>query len=200
MGISALEDIDNIAISFQRLKMSNAESSTILYYSKIVLHDIIHIKVKEIEATIERPCDYVSYVNFICWQRYNYLHKIINNSIETDNSIGFKFCVNGSIIRIRMLKKRNIGFVINQNENGINLSIGATDKVSDILFKDKFWFNASLCLGDEISIELTFLKEDTPPASEYDYEVEKPMTLERIKEDYNYLQTKLTKEGFLKHD
>jgi hypothetical protein len=198
LGISALEDIDNIDISFQRLKMSNGENSTILYYSKIVLHDIIRIKVKEIEAIIEQSCDYVNYVNFIRLQRYNYLHKVINNSIKTDNSIGFKFCVNDRIIKVLVLKNRNISFVINQNETGINLNIGATDKVSDILFKDKFWFDSSLCLGDEISIELTFLKVETPPASESDYELEKPMTLARIMEDYNYLQSKLTKDGLLK--
>jgi hypothetical protein len=200
LGISALEDKDNMAISFQRLEMSNDKNSTVFYYSKIALNDIIRIKVKEVETVIEPSCDYANYVNFIRLQRYNYLHKVIHNCIETDNSTGFKIRVNDRIIKILVLKNRNIGIVINQNKTGINLNIGATDKVSDILFKEKCLFKSNLCLGDEISIELTSLKEDSPPVSEYDYEIEKPMTLEKIMEEYYSLQTKLTKEGLLNHD
>jgi hypothetical protein len=200
LGISALEDKDNISISFQRLKMSNDKNSTVFYYSKIALHDIIRIKVKEIETVIEPSCNYANYVNFIRLQRYNYLHKVIHNRIETDNSTGLKIRVNDRIITVLLLKNRNMGFVINQNKNGINLNIGATDKVSDILFKDKCLLQSSLCLGDEISIELTSLKEDTPSVSEYEYEVEKPMTLEKIRAEYYSLQTQLAKEGLLKHN
>jgi hypothetical protein len=198
LGISAVEDVENIAIAFQRLKMPGDKSSTVFYYSKIVLHDVIRIKVKKIEAAIEPRCDYVNYLNFIRLQRYGYLRKVINNSIETDNSIGFKLRVNDRAIKIFMLKNRSIGLVVNQNKDGVNLSIGATDKASDVLYKDKSWFSSSLCLGDEISIKLTFLKEESPAASEYDYEVKKPMSIERVVEDYNHLQAELTKAGILK--
>ncbi len=196
-GITALEDLDNTSVIFERLILKS-EIPIVLYYSKFHFRDMIRIKVKKIKEQIEQSCDFNDLVNFIKLQEHNYLHKKINNLIMIDKPIGFKFSINDKDVKILIKKNRKIGCTIKQNNKGIKLSIGVTDKISDELFKNKSWVESTLCEEDEVFIELMLLDEETPYITENEYLVERPVNQEKLKTDYNLLHEELIKKGILK--
>ena len=196
-GITALEDLDNTSVIFERLILKR-EEPVVLYFSKFHFRDMIGIKIKDIKDQIEQSCDFNHLVNFIQLQEYNYLHKKINGLIIIDKPIGFKFSINGKDVKILLKKNRKIGCSINQNKNGINLSIGVTEKISDKLFKNKSWVESTLIEGDEILIELMLLDEETPYITENEYIAERPANQEKLKTDCNLLHVELINKGILK--
>ncbi len=196
-GIMALEDYDNISVIFERL-IPNSETPIALYYSTVHFRDIIRIKVKDIQKQIEQSSDFNDLVNFIKLQEYNYLHKKINGLIKIDRSMGFKFCINDKDVKILFKENRRIGCTIHQNEKGIKLSVGATDKISEMLFNNKSWIESALQQGDEVSIELMPLDEETKYISETEYVMERPANQEKLVADYNLLHNELVNKGVLR--
>lgn len=188
---------DNVSIALQRLNIED-NTTDVICFSNVYPNDKVDINIINIENAKNRLLDYEEFINFIKLKEYRYLHKKINQLSNIDTTIGIQFRINDKIVKISFREDRRIVGTIIKKEEDINLSIGATDKISENLNNHIHWAESILKIGDEMAIELVQINEETPHISVKKHVHENSSTQDKLIEEYNSLKKELTKRGVLK--